>query len=105
MVETGSGVFAALHWLLAFERELLAFAAFWFCVGLADEFALDLSWLWLRLTGRARIRQLRPGHGKGPLTGPAAVLIPAFQESAVIATTVSHMLQAWPQPNLRIYVG
>ncbi len=105
MFEVGSGVFATLHWLLAFERELLAFAAFWFCVGLADEFALDLAWLWLRLTGRAPTRALRPGFGQGPLMGPAAVMIPAFQESAVIATTIGHMLAAWPQPNLRIYVG
>jgi bacteriophage N4 adsorption protein B len=105
MIETGSGVFAALQWLLAFERELLAFAAFWFCVGLADEVGLDLSWLWLKLTGRARTRRLRPGYGQGRLTGPAAVLIPAFQESAVIATTVAHMLEVWPQANLRIYVG
>jgi bacteriophage N4 adsorption protein B len=105
MIEAGTGIFASLHWLLAFERELLAFAAFWFCLGLIDEFALDLFWLWLRLTGRAKTRRLRPGYGKGPLTGPAAVLIPAFQESAVIATTIAHMLQTWPQPNLRIYVG
>jgi adsorption protein B len=105
MFGAGSEVFAALQWLLAFERELLAFAAFWFCVGMADEIALDLSWLWLKLTGRAQTRRLRPGYGKGPLSGPAAVLIPAFQESAVIATTVAHMLQVWPQQSLRIYVG
>jgi adsorption protein B len=105
MVEAGSDGFAALFWLLAFERELLAFAAFWFCLGLIDEFALDLTWLWLRLTGRAKTRTLRPGFGKGPLTGPAAVLIPAFQESAVIGTTIRHMLAVWPQPGLRIYVG
>jgi bacteriophage N4 adsorption protein B len=105
MFEVGSQAFAALHGLLAFERELLAFAAFWFCVGMIDEFALDLSWLWLMLTGRAETRRLRPGYGQGPLTGPAAVLIPAFQESAVIATTIAHMLKAWPQPALRIYVG
>ncbi len=105
MFGAGTEAFAALHWLLAFERELLTFAAFWFCLGLADEFALDLSWLWLRLTGQAATRKLRLGYGQGPLTGPAAVLIPAFQESAVIATTVAHMLKTWPQPNLRIYVG
>lgn len=105
MIEPGSGVLAALDWLLAFERELLAFAAFWFCVGLADEVALDLSWLWLRLTGRAKTQRLRPDYGKGPLTGPAAVLIPAFEESRVIGTTIAHMLKVWPQQSLRIYVG
>lgn len=105
MCEAGSGIYAALQWLLAFERELLAFAAFWFCVGLVDEFALDCTWLWLRLTGRAKSGRLRPGYGSGPLSGPAAVLIPTFQESAVIATTIAHMRKVWPQANLRIYVG
>ena len=94
-----------LGWLMLFERELLAFAAFWFCVGLIDEFAIDLTWLWLRLTGRARTAQLPVGYGAEPLSGQAAVLIPAFQEAAVVGTTIAHMLAAWPQPDLAIYVG
>lgn len=105
MFEPGSALDIALQWLLVSERELLVFAAFWFCVGLLDELALDAVWLWLKLTGRASTRQLRPGYGAGPLNAPAAVLIPAFQESAVIGTTIGHMLKAWPQAELRIYVG
>ena len=96
---------AVLYWLSLFERELLAFAAFWFCVGLIDEFAIDLTWLWLRLTGRARTAQLPVGYGAEPLSGQAAVLIPAFQEAPVIGATIAHMLAAWPQREVTIYVG
>jgi adsorption protein B len=105
MFEAGGAGFSAMQWVLAFERELLAFAAFWFCIGLIDEFGLDLAWFWLRLTGRAQDRKLDPGYGSAALRGAAAVLIPAFQESRVIAATLAHMRQAWPQAGLRIYVG
>jgi len=99
------GGYSGFEWLLLFERELLAFAAFWFCIGLADEFALDLAWLWLRFTGRAETRRLPVGYGAEPLAGAAAVLIPAFQEAQVIGTTIAHMRASWPQRELRIYVG
>lgn len=91
--------------LVLVEHELLVFAAFWFCVGLADEFAVDLAWLWLRISGRAKALRLSAGYGAEPLSGPAAVLVPAFQESRVIGQTVGHMLAAWPQPELMVYVG
>ena len=35
----------------------------------------------------------------------AAVLIPAWQEAAIIEFTIAHALAAWPQAELRIYVG
>ena len=95
----------ALEALLLAERELLLFAGFWIAVGLIDELAVDLSWLWLKLTGRARTRTLPPGFGAAPLAGPMAVFIPAFAESAVIGVTIRHLLQAWPQEALRLYVG
>jgi adsorption protein B len=105
MFEPGGAGYSAMQWLLACERELLAFAAFWFCVGLLDEFGLDLAWLWLKLTGRVADRRLAEGYGTAPLAGGAAVLVPAFQESRVIATTIAHMRKVWPQRELRIYVG
>lgn len=94
-----------LQWLVPIERELLIFASFWFVVGLVDEFAIDLSWLWLKLTGHARTPRLPRGYGRAELTGPLAVLIPAYQESVVIGATIAHMLRAWPQRELRLYVG
>lgn len=100
-----AGAWHALDWLLLVERELLAFSAFWFCIGLVDEFAVDLAWLWLRLRGRLRTPRLPVGYGAGPLSGPAAVLVPAFGEAQVIGPTISHMLATWPQRELTVYIG
>ncbi len=100
-----SGVYSALQWLQLIEHELLLFAAFWFVVGLVDELAIDFSFIWLRLAGGVRTPHLPIGYGAAPLAGRAAVLIPAWQEAPVIATTLAHALAAWPQAELRIYVG
>ena len=105
MAGADSGIAAALHWLSLAERELLLFAGFWMAIGLLDEFAVDAVWLWCKLTGRARTTHLPEGYGAQPLAGPAAIMIPAFQESAVIGTTVAHMLRVWPQRELVVYVG
>ncbi|MEQ1499274.1 MAG: glycosyl transferase family protein [Novosphingobium sp.] len=105
MIAGGEAAWSALDWLLLVERELLAFSAFWFCIGLVDEFAVDLAWLGLRLSGRTKTPQLPVGYGSAPLSGPAAVLLPAFGEAQVIGTTVAHMLATWPQRELTVYVG
>ncbi len=105
MTGAESGWQVLLQWLMLFEHELLAFAAFWFCVGLFDEFAVDLAWFWLRLSGRAKTLRLPVGYGAEPLSGRSAVLIPAYQEAPVIGATISHMLSVWPQRELTIYVG
>lgn len=105
MIEGAGVAVGALDWLLLVERELLAFSAFWFCVGLIDEFVVDLAWFGLRLTSRARTPRLPVGYGSQPLSGPAAVLLPAFGEAQVIGTTIAHMLATWPQRELTVYVG
>ncbi|MBS0481939.1 MAG: glycosyl transferase family protein [Proteobacteria bacterium] len=101
--ESGFGPF--LQWLVPIEHELLVFAAFWLVVGLIDEFAVDLTWVWLKLTGRARTTRLPHGFGGAELTGPTAVLVPAYDEAGVIATTITHMLRTWHQRELRLYIG
>lgn len=105
MAGLADSVVAILDGLALIERELLAFAAFWFTIGLLDEFGIDLAYLWLRLTGRARTPTLPTGFGQAPLLGQAAVLIPAYRESTVIADTIAHALAAWPQAGLRLYIG
>ncbi|MBN8500867.1 MAG: glycosyl transferase family protein [Sphingomonadales bacterium] len=105
MTGAASGWQTLIEGVLLFEHELMAFAAFWFCVGLLDEFAIDISWLWLRFSGRVKTVRLPVGYGAEPLSGRAAVLIPAYQEAGVIGTTVAHMLKAWPQRELTIFVG
>jgi adsorption protein B len=100
------GAWTPLEWLALAEHELLLFAGVFFLVGLADELAVDLAWFWLKLTGRARtLRIHREEHRNAVLGGPAALLIPAWQEEAVVATTIAHALAAWPQSELRLYVG
>lgn len=94
-----------LHGLQLVEHELMAFALFWFIIGAVDEMAIDLVWLWLRLTGRARTPRLPRDHAPAPLDGPMAVFFPAWREAEVIGAAISHTLAAWPQRGLRVYIG
>lgn len=98
--------FTAWQWLVLVQHELLLFTGIFFLIGALDDRAVDLVWLWLRLTGRGRDGHLPPGIETDPaLAGPAAVFIPAWDEAAVIGATISHMLTAWPHEQLRIYLG
>ena len=100
------GAWTPLEWLALAEHELLLFAGVFFLVGLADELAIDLTWAWLWLAGRARtLRIHRENHRNSPLAGPAALLIPAWQEQRVLTTTIAHALAMWPQRELRLYAG
>lgn len=95
----------ALHWLQLVEHELLLFALFWFIFGCIDEMAIDLTWLWLRLTGRRRTPRIDDRIGQAELSGRMAVLFPAWHEAAVIGATIGHTLAVWRQRDMRIYVG
>ena len=97
---------AAAHGLALAEHELLLFAGFFFLIGALDELSVDLAWLWLRVTGRARTPTLaRRDILHHRLCGRAAVLVPAWQEASVIADTLRHALSVWPQDEVCIYVG
>lgn len=91
------------------QNELMIFALFWFVIGAIDEIAIDLVWLWLRLTGRVRTPCLPADAVDDPLNAlseePLAVFFPAWREAEVIGTTLAHALRAWPQSRLRVYVG
>ncbi|WP_284124558.1 glycosyl transferase family protein [Parerythrobacter aestuarii] len=97
--------FSAGEWLLLIQHELLLFAGLFFLIGALDELAIDLVWLWLWLRGRAQSAQIDPSRNALPLKGPVAVLVPAWDEEKVIATTIGHALEAWPQEGLTLYVG
>lgn len=100
------GGHTVLEWIALGGYELLLFSSAFFLLGALDDIVLDLSWLWLRLTGRTRTLSVnRARLARTELKGPAAVLIPAWQEEGVIATTVACALAAWPQKDLRLYVG
>jgi adsorption protein B len=92
--------------LVLLQHELLLFAAVFFVIGAIDDIAVDVLWLWLKLRGRVRTARLdREELRTRRLQGRAAVFLPAWSEASVIRGTLAHMLNAWPQADLRIYVG
>ncbi|HKT85443.1 MAG TPA: glycosyl transferase family protein [Novosphingobium sp.] len=95
----------AIKFLQLGEQELLLFAAFWFLLGAIDDIAVDLCWICLKLTGRARTGRISGEQGKAPLVGRAAILIAAWQEEQVIGHTVRHALSVWQQDDFILYVG
>lgn len=93
-------------WFVLARHELFLFAATFFLIGALDELAIDVTYAWLRLTGRVRTPRVDEAEWRGrPLTGRCAVFVPAWQEQRVIAATIGHALAAWPQRDLRLYVG
>lgn len=94
------------QWVALLQHELLLFAGVFFLIGALDDLAVDALWLAHRAGGRGRTpRRSRSALQHRPLSGPVAVLIPAWREAAVIGQTVGHLLDTWPQPALRLYVG
>ncbi|MEM1050968.1 MAG: glycosyl transferase family protein [Pseudomonadota bacterium] len=88
------------------QYELLLFAGVFFLIGALDDLAVDLAWLWLKLTGRARTAIVdREELQFRSLHKPVAVFIPAWQEADVILDTIRHLLSVWSQDNVRLYVG
>jgi adsorption protein B len=98
------GGYDAWQWLEIVQRELLLFAAVFFLIGTLDELLVDVLWLRLRLTGRAAPERFA-GAEDAPLSGPAAVLVPAWREADVIAAMLRHTRASWPQAALRVYAG
>lgn len=102
----GAELHFAVELLAIWQRELLLFAGVFFLVGAVDELAVDIAWLWLRFTGRTRTLVMRTQDLPNvELSGRAAVMIPAWQEHQVIGHTIAHALSAWPQADMRLYVG
>lgn len=95
-----------LEWTALAGYELLLFSGFFFLLGALDDIAIDLHYLWFRLTGKLRTPTVDEDAAQcQPLSGMAAVMIPTWREAAVIGATLRHALRAWPQPQLRLYVG
>lgn len=94
------------QWIVLFQHELLLFAGIFFLIGALDDFALDFTWLWMRLTGRIQTHQVdRAALTGAELQDDAAIFIPTWDEAEVIGDTIAHMLSAWPQRKLTLYVG
>ena len=88
------------------QHELFLFAAFFFLLGAADEWAMDALYFFLRVTGRGRTRRIDEAElSDQRLRGPAVVFIPAWCEERVIEATLRHATSAWQHEELRILVG
>ena len=101
-------IFGITVWemLILIQHELLLFAAVFFLIGAIDDIVVDVAWLWLKISGKAKSDKIDSSRlATAPLNADAAVFIPTWQESQVISDTIAHALAAWPQDNLRIYVG
>ena len=86
--------FTFAEWLALLQHELLLLAAVFFAIGLLDELAVDASYAWLRITGRANTPRIQDdGRASQPLSGMAAVFIPAWEEDAVIGPTHGSCVQ------------
>ncbi|WP_421990237.1 glycosyl transferase family protein [Qipengyuania sp.] len=101
------GSFTIAEWFVLVQHELLLFAAAFFALGMIDEFALDCTYLWCRVTRRIQTERVDEAifDDIDGLAGRAAVFIPAWQEANVLGPTLVHMLDAWPQDELTVYVG
>ena len=94
------------QWLALLQHELLLFAGVFFLIGALDDLTVDGLWLWLRATGRVVTpRRSRAALQTRALHGPVAVIIPAWREATVIGQTIRHLLDSWPQREVRLYVG
>jgi len=95
-----------VDWMVVIHHELLLFAGLFFLLGTLDELAIDILYALGRVSGRIRTPRIARERVEGQaLGGRAAVIVPAWQEHAVIGATLRHMLRAWPQSDLRIYIG
>ena len=94
----------SLGWMVAdaCARELLGFAAFGILLLGLDDLAFDAAWA-VSAPWRGRVeRAVRVAPGADTRL---AVLIPAWDEGAVIGSMLRHMVRVWTAPDLRILVG
>ena len=81
------------EWLVIFQNELLLFAAIFFLIGAIDDIVVDLSWIWLKISGKSPVETIDDAEVVGaPLAGDVAVFVPAWNESEVITT---HLRMPW----------
>ena len=94
-------------WL--FDRlalELLASLAVWVLASGLDDLVIDLSWFWLLLRSRLRVRRAPNQQSSEPIAEPLiAVIVPCWQEADVIETMVETNLAAIQYENYDIWLA
>jgi len=96
----------AVEWLALIQHELFLFATFFFILGALDELAVDIAYVWLRLRGKIATERVDEADLRArPLSGIAAIFVPAWDEARVIRPMLTHALLAWPQAEAHFYIG
>ncbi|MFT3978461.1 MAG: glycosyl transferase family protein [Sphingomonas bacterium] len=93
-----------LGWIDAATREMTLFAAVGFLIGGVDDLLIDLVWLarrMLRGSDTATLADLPPPGRQRRF----AILVPAWDESAVIGAMLRAALARLDHPDYRIFVG
>jgi adsorption protein B len=96
--------------LIRFAAELALFAGIGFLLFAANDLAVDLIYFIRRLWRSATVyrrfpRAFASGFPKSPKAGLMAVFVPAWDESAVIASMLNAALKRIDYPNFVIFVG
>ncbi len=94
-------VIAALD---AIERETVLFAGVGFLLGGIDDLAVDVVWVWQRLTRPRQASATLDDLARAP-PRRIAVFVAAWDEAAVIGAMLRASLARFDHPDYRIYVG
>ncbi len=97
----------ALAVFTVLARELLWVGAVGILLCSLDDLAVDLLYLWRRLARRRRGggSALPPLPAPPPLPGAFAILVPAWDEAAVIGPMLRRLLATLQHPSYRLFVG
>lgn len=86
-------------------RESMLFAAIGFLVGGLDDLAIDVAYLWVRVTRRGRHMPPTLASYAPAVPRRLAVFVAAWEEAAVIGAMLRASLARFDHPDYRLYVG
>jgi adsorption protein B len=98
---------AVIAWIDAIARETMLFAAVGFLIGGLDDLAVDGAFLLraIRRWWRGASQPTLDDFPRGGCTGRIAVMVPAWDEAAVIGAMLRATLARFDHPDWRLYAG
>ena len=96
-----SAVLLAAGWHVL-THEVLAFAAVGIALSTLDDIVIDAAYFWLLSGRRTRATPLPPPR---PAPGWMAIMVPAWDEAAVIGAMLADLTRRLDYPRYRVFVG
>lgn len=96
---------AAMPWIDGIARETMLFAAIGFLIGGIDDLLVDLAYLVRSIRRRGVADPVMADFPRGGCRGRIAVLVPAWDEAAVIGAMLRASLARFDHPDWRLYAG